>query len=381
MPTAGLRFPNLSTAGQRARNVSGISLDFVLDTAANTNTINAQVAKELNLEIVGSVLPGVGSAGTILGGDTYMLGDCQLEGIGDGAGNSTDIFMENLTASALPIASPASAGLISLPFFYCFEGGVGFDWGTSSSSSSWSPGQQQQQQQEGPVMKDGMVTNIPSITFYGSEDDEFFKKEIETLTPVKINPIPLTNLPSVTVEINGIQIPALLDTGSPITVLNSEAAKMTGIETITLGGGGGGGGRGKQQEKKDDKNKNPFAAAFDRFKEAQSAAQAAARGEVLTIAGTDGNPVSLLKSIDAVDFSIVVDDDDNDDKNNDDKNNDDDTNTISFGKGNVYVGNLPGLAALNGIGVDSPPAIVLGMDVLRRRPKMLLRARDNLVYF
>ena len=36
-----------------------------------------------------------------------------------------------------------------------------------------------------------------------------------------------------------------------------------------------------------------------------------------------------------------------------------------------YVGALPGLAALNGLGDNAGPAIVLGLDVLKRRPRML----------
>ena len=78
-PCLALRFPHLATSSQRGRNVTGISLDFVLDTAANTNTLNGQVAQELQLEVVGEALPGVGAAGSIAGGDTYLLGDCQLD--------------------------------------------------------------------------------------------------------------------------------------------------------------------------------------------------------------------------------------------------------------------------------------------------------------
>jgi len=54
---------------------------------------------------------------------------------------------------------------------------------------------------------------------------------------------------------------------------------------------------------------------------------------------------------------------------------------VDFGPGHLYVGDIPGLAALNGVGVDSPPAVVLGMDVLRRLPKMLLRAQSDEVWF
>lgn len=122
-PTIGLRFPGLSTKNQKAQKKTGISLDFVLDTAANTNTINAQVATELGLEVVWEALPGLSSAGAMQGGQTFMLGDSQLEGIEMNEEMGEDgIFMKNLTASALPIASPASAGLLSLPFFTALKG-------------------------------------------------------------------------------------------------------------------------------------------------------------------------------------------------------------------------------------------------------------------
>ena len=322
-PSLGLRFPELATKSQKSQNVTGVSLDFILDTAANTNTINAQVAEELGLEVVGSALPGVGSAGVISGGSTYMLGDSQLDGMGED-------FMQELTASALPIASPAAAGLLSLAFFYCFEGGVEFDWGSEQ------------------VMEDGMQ-KPPSVTFYGQVDNNF-TKILDGMTRVPIQPVPVTNLPSVIIKVNGIEMPALLDTGSPITVLNKQAAQQAGIETVEL----------PSQSKE---TNNPFAAAANRFKDAQATAQAAARGDVLTIAGAQGRPVNLLKSTSKAGVALVGD------------------SEVSFGDSNVYVGDIPGLAALSGIGVESPPAVVLGMDVLRLRPKMLLRARNNEVYF
>ncbi|CAJ1942478.1 unnamed protein product [Cylindrotheca closterium] len=331
-PTMGLRFPNLATKNQKAQNKTGISLDFVLDTAANTNTINAQVASELELEVVGEALPGLSSAGAMQGGQTYMLGDSQLEGIQMKEEMGEDgIFMQNLTASALPIASPASAGLLSLPFFYCFEGGVEFSWGSSA-------------------LKDGMP-DPASITFYGDEETAV-TKALPGMTRVLIDPIPVTQLPSVMLNINGMKVPALLDTGSPITVLNSEAARQAGIATIQLPPDG------------EEKSNNPFAAFANRFKNAQAAAKAAANGDLLTIAGSDGKPTNLLKSTSTFDLSLSGDSED-----------------VSFGSGHIYVGDIPGLAALNGIGVDSPPAAVLGMDVLRKRPRMFLRARDQEVYF
>ena len=52
----------------------------------------------------------------------------------------------------------------------------------------------------------------------------------------------------------------------------------------------------------------------------------------------------------------------------------------AFGDGSrCYVGDLPGLAALDGLGADAGPAAVLGTDVLRRRPRMVYRASEVLL--
>lgn len=122
-PCLALRFPNLATARQRQSNATGVSLDFVLDTAANTNTIQKQVATELNLDVVGQALPGVSAAGVLAtaaqggGADTYMLGDAQLDGIVYDEEEKPFTFMSKLTASALPVANPAAAGLLIFGLF------------------------------------------------------------------------------------------------------------------------------------------------------------------------------------------------------------------------------------------------------------------------
>jgi len=348
-PSLGLRFPNLATSAQRSRNESGVSLDFVLDTAANTNTINAQVAQELKLRSVGDALPGVGSSGFIApGGQVYELGDAQLEGLG-----TDDIFMQNLTAASLPVAGPAAAGLLSQAFFYCFDGGVMFNWKEEDI---------EQKQDDGEIL---MKRLPPSVTFLGDASDAERLIATHDMTRVPIEPVPITQLPSVQIKLNGVVMPALLDTGSPITCINTKAAKRAGIETASTSTHDD----KENTEKKSGLNLNPFAGITDRWKEAQEMAQAAAKGELLQIAGPDGRPVALRKSSNRVQVSLISDTENKD---------------VVFGGDdglNVYVGDIPGLAALNGIGVDSPPAVVLGMDVLRSRPMMLLKARQNEVFF
>jgi hypothetical protein len=324
-PCLALRFPELATSAQQKKNVSGVSLDFVLDTAANTNTINGQVARELGLEVVGSTLPGLGTQGVISGGDTYLLGNSQLEGLPMG---KDEFFMTNLTASALPVVNPAAAGLLSLAFLYTFPGGVEFTWGATNP--------------------DGTITTPPSIAFHGDQDVSDVTKD---MVCIPIKPIPVTNLPSITIQINGVSMPALLDTGSPITVMNAHAAKIAGVNTVDI-------------ETKPKMSSNPFGAAINNFKAAQAAAKAAASGDVLAIADSNGKRVELRKSLDKVHVSLEGN-----------------SGGVDFGKGNIYIGDLPGLAAMDAIGVKAPPAVVLGMDVLRTKPKMFLRARQNEVYF
>jgi hypothetical protein len=126
-PSLALTFPDLATPNQKQKNATGISLDFILDTAANTNTLNAEVAQQLGLPVVGAALPGIGSAGAFAGVETFLLGDAQLQGLP--AEEARFTFMTGLTASALPIASPAAADLLSLAFMQYFTAGVDFLWG------------------------------------------------------------------------------------------------------------------------------------------------------------------------------------------------------------------------------------------------------------
>jgi hypothetical protein len=330
----GLNFPDLATTSQRSRNISGIALDFVLDTAANINTLNQQVAQELKLEIVAEAPAGVSASGPMSGGATYFLGSCQLEGLPEEEQFS---FMENLTASALPVASPAAAGLLSMSFFQCFEGGVEFDW----------YGRDADNENDGERLP-------PSITFYGSLEESACSRK--DMSSVPITELPVTHLPTVNLIVNGVHIPCLFDTGSPITVLNSQAAEQAGVKTVKIGA-----------NQDTVKSSNPFTGLVNKFQEAQATAQAAARGDILTIAGATGERIDLIKSELPVDVALSS------------GNTFDDG--VNFGKRHIYVGNIPGLAALNGLGDDSPPAAVLGMDLLRSKPKMLLLASDQKIYF
>ena len=352
-PTMPLRFPHLATASQRSRNVTGISLDFVLDTAANTNTINQQVALELELEQVGEAPGGVGAGGGIQGGATYLLGDCELDlgvtksGIQDESRGEENqnaqpfVFMQGLTASSLPVASPAAAGLLSFAFFYCFEGGVDFAWGQDTSTDSQS---------------------LPSVTFYGSSK----QLDLTGMRCIPFENLPVSMLPAVTLCINGLEIPALFDTGSPITVLNARAAQEAGITmAVSI----------DSEEKSKSSSWNPFNKIVDNVKSASAIAEATSKGQILTIAGTDGQPVRLLKSKSPVQIKVRTSKNPISSKEEQDR-------FIDLAGSFVFIGDLPGLAALGGLGGgdSAPPAAVLGMDVITRCPRVVFRAQQKEIY-
>ena len=75
----------------------------------------------LELAQVGRVSGGVGAGGSIGGGATYMLGTAEL---GDVPKAERVAFISGLTATALPIAAPAAAGLLGCSFLNSFPGGV-----------------------------------------------------------------------------------------------------------------------------------------------------------------------------------------------------------------------------------------------------------------
>ena len=273
-----------------------------------------------------------------MGGDTFLLGDAELDiqretGYKDEVCNF--IFMQGLTASALPVAAPAAAGLLSPSFFYCFEGGVEFVLGDA--------------------------TTVPSITFYGSDKN----LNVNGMARVPFESLPVSMLPSVTISVNGFEMPALFDTGSPITVLNAQAAEAAGIDTAI-----------ELTEPNEDKDGgwNPFSKMKENFKQAQELATATSRGDILSIMGSDGSPVRLIKSKDPQSLSLGAQTFDAPASQKEDK------QYTTIGTAHCYVGDLPGLAALGGLGDSAPPAAVLGMDFLRLCPRVLFRAQQKEVY-
>eukprot|EP00322_Chrysochromulina_rotalis_P010389 CAMPEP_0115841266 /NCGR_PEP_ID=MMETSP0287-20121206/7200_1 /TAXON_ID=412157 /ORGANISM="Chrysochromulina rotalis, Strain UIO044" /LENGTH=441 /DNA_ID=CAMNT_0003294907 /DNA_START=177 /DNA_END=1502 /DNA_ORIENTATION=- len=335
-PAVALSFPALATPAQKARQLtgenvaaSGVTLDFVIDTAANTNTINAQVAGPtaqggLELAQVGSVDSGVGAGGSIGGGATYSLGTAELA---DLPKDERVPFISGLTATALPVAAPAAAGLLGISFLHSFAGGVEFLWGSQPSTT---PAGGMVNTSPVSLME---VGDPPAILFYG--DARGVEANRAGMCAVDVETLTESGLPTVKLLINGVAVRALLDTGSPVTVLNGAAASLVGLG-VSKGGDG-------------PANEGNL---FARFTSGVAAAQAAARGDLLTVAGAEG-PVQLKRTQEEV--SLALSDD------------------AEFGSDcRPYVGDLPGLDALGGLGAGAGPAAILGTDVLRRRPRLVI---------
>ena len=97
-------------------------------------------------------------------------------------------------------------------------------------------------------------------------------------------------------------------------------------------------------------------------------AQKIVAGEVLVIAGTNGQPVELHRTSSPATSAALGS-----------ANLLKSTINNSIEKGlHCYVGELPGLAALDGLGESATPAAVLGLDVLRRCERLVLA--DKKVY-
>jgi hypothetical protein len=262
--------------------------------------------------------------------------------------------MGGLTASALPVASPAAAGLLSLAFLFSFPGGFELRWGNTAT---------------------GQEALTPSITFFG--DLAGTESVTRGLAPVPARQLE-SGLVVVTLNVNGVAVPALLDTGSPVTVLNAAAAKLVGLAVSPSAAAAAAAASAKSAEDAATatRSRNPlarFVASVQANVQATQAAQAAqaaqavqaaaqstaSSGEVLVLGGPGGARIELRRLAAAQSVAI---------------------GGVELGGDDLrcYVGDLPGLAALGGLGAAAGPAAVLGTDILRRRPRLVLQ--DGKVY-
>lgn len=298
----GLKFPHLDS------NFN--SIHFVLDTGANVNSISQTLAQKLNLSVITkkeqlSLLGAAGAGGSFEAGDIVKLGDCQLLGLPE---PQQITFMTNITAAAvnLGIAESVGGGLLGASFFHSFPAGVELDWyGT-----------------------DGDPPTV--IFYYGKDLPEDAKKNCIGVTLEKES---FFGIPTIMVNINGIDVRAIIDTGSPITIISPTTARQIGIQTEM-----------ESSINDDDASKNSSSRSMIRIK------------------GIDDRLLGLSRTFEPVSISIG--------------------NSVPLGNlSTVFVGELPGLSKASIYSSAPYPQVLLGLDALRRTYRMIVRLPKNELWF
>lgn len=326
--TVGL--PDRSTRAQRDRGVKGVELDWCVDTASSTNFILPQVAYGLDVEIVGAAPSGVGATGAVSSGQEMLLGTAKLGS--DGADGSGTAAITGLSAAIVQVPAPGTAGILGRSFLNCF-GAVEFDWRLSQNAGATMC----LYQEYAPFDDDGTM------------DDQ---------TVVPLNEL-ACGLLAVDVDLNGVRMPALVDTGAPRTIINRAAAKAAGIATVDDASGS------PEEAKKPSMGgfKNPFAAIQDAISRGRE--QALGSSGAVTVMGAGGRPERLDKASRSKDVEMIVSAT---------------SGSVCLSSPQILIGDLEafrvglGLRGDSTLGAnDGQPGIVLGLDALMSVPKVAMR--------
>jgi hypothetical protein len=290
-PCLGLEFPHLNPKHNK--------IHFVVDTGANVNSISKDLANKLDLSIVKKkedipLLGSAGAGGSLPAGDFVMLGDCQLSGMPKAQENIT--FMTNLTAAAmdLGIAEHIGGGILGTWFLFSFQAGVEFDWyGTDGDPPTF-------------------------IFYYGKSLPEEAKKNAKCVPLEKDS---FFGIPTIIVSINGVEFRAIIDTGSPITIISPTAAKEAKIERRSSDG-----------------------------------------ETILKIKGIDDGILGLSQAQDNVSIEIGH-------------------YVTLHNMTTVFIGELPGLSSAGTFSSSPYPQLLLGLDALRHTYRTIFRLMDNEIWF
>ena len=327
-----LGLPDRATKKQQERGVKGVELDFCVDTACTTNFILPQVAYGLDMQIVGTAPAGTGATGAIGGGQEMLLGTAKL---GGKAAEKDVVAITGLTAAVVPVPAPNVAGILGRSFLNCFDA-VAFDWGPEVGGSK---------PPSGAVMD-----------FYQEYDWDAGAED--GLVTANLDELPC-GLLAVNVTLNGVKMPALLDTGAPQTIVNRAAAAAAGIAV----GSGAAGTDGGSVEK--GKSSNPFGGLMDAFGKGKEAALA---DKGVMVMGAGGKPERLDRVDGAgVDLRVVT-------------RGDADT-AVRVSVKSILVGELAAFQAGLGLppaidGDDAgEPGVILGLDALMSRDEVVISTR------
>ena len=161
----------------------------------------------------------------------------------------------------------------------------------------------------------------PTMQFYYGDEIPNAAKKNAFCIPLEDS---FWSVPTIKVNINGVDLKAIIDTGSPITILNTEAAEKVGI------------GNTLSKEEEEDTS-------------------------FLIVKGVDDDNINLIRSKEGASLSIGGD--------------------FSLGDIHVCVGNLPGIAFASSLSSSAEPQVLLGLDALRRTYRMILSTPKNEVWF
>ncbi|KAG7342991.1 aspartyl protease [Nitzschia inconspicua] len=318
-----LQFPEWKDDSEEREGEESPSFDFMIDTGANVNSIDARLVEKYRLaEFSMPQLPAshsdidesVLSPSALIGATTSMtdsgketpskagtmhwLGTCQLAGLPPPNVN----FLRNLVAASLPFASPVGVGILGLPFLWAFPAGVELDWhGT-----------------------DGDPPTI--IFFYGNEPPHEVGEKMVRV-PIRVL---MGGLMTLDITVNNVKMRALLDTGSPLTVLNKQACNLLGSE---------------KEDQQSDANLG------------------------VKIVGVDGSQSQLHRLKEAVSIHVLSYDP---------------SSAVALGEGHVWSGPLAGIELIRQLDdemAEDEPAAVLGLDFLQNAYRMVIRAPKNEVWF
>ena len=248
-----LDLPDRATRSQRERGVSGVELDFVLDSACTTNFIVPNVAYGLDVTIVGQSPGGAGATGALLNdAQEMLLGACKL-------GNTADnqVVLRGLSAAIRPVPAPGVAGVLGRSFMDCFDA-VAFDW------------------REGAGDPNAGVTVYQRYDFENAKhpvmgDRGFTREDVVTATPREL----ACGLLACEVALGGTPVPALIDTGAPRTILNTAAARLAGVFDEDAGPEGTSTSSESASDASDGSSDNPLAKMFGALRGALSGAATA----------------------------------------------------------------------------------------------------------
>ena len=177
-PSASPTAPPIPTGARGEGGRPGLCVD----TAYTTNFILPQVAYGLDMQIVGVAPAGTGATGAIGGGQEMLLGSAKLGGNRD----DVDVAITGLSAAVIPVPAPNTAGILGRSFLDCF-GAVEFDWSEE---------------------KTGATCFHESYDFDEGEYEEEFGAETFDARELACG------LLAVDMTLNGVTMPALVDTGA-----------------------------------------------------------------------------------------------------------------------------------------------------------------------